>query len=88
LAPAKTYLVNIFSDIELILESNLARQEKLLSETQKDVLVYNSVFDSLKSAKKKHFGQVENEISSTEEKIAIQIREKLKEFLGGIVYLI
>lgn len=86
MAPAKTYLANIYADIELILESNLKKQEAILAALRHDVLNYKSVFDGLKSAKKKHFGQVENEINSTEEKIAIHIRGKLQEFLAGNIF--
>jgi hypothetical protein len=81
LAPAHTYLRNTLNSFLSIIEMNMKEEVEVSESIESDVNQIHEEYQHLKDVKRTCFGDLDNRMFSIEEKISINARLKLTDFL-------
>jgi len=84
LAPAKNYLHNLLSDMDVIAKYNLNQAEGLLKEIAADLEKATPKYEEMMEIKEKVLDDIDKTIDETSVKVQTNTKEKLAEFLDNI----
>lgn len=80
--PVKTYLSNLFNEVEKVLDGNRMIRMQMVSTLHEKVVENGVLYGELKHAKRIIFGNIENEINDIEESIILYSNQLLNAFLA------